>query len=987
MGLQKIILVLRGWGLTVHEIEPASLQADFVGLSFDGTQGTVAVKKQRILKIKFAIDELLERQFCSGRTMQLLVGRLTWALLCCRTGLSLLNACYAFIDDGSTKHKRLWKSVRQELKWVASVLPLLRFKVNSGWSTDITASDSSPWGLGVCYRKLDTDILQDIGRSSEKWRFRFPNAINARHHALGNTDPLPAPASSEFNAVSNSTVIPRNDIGIHLEQGGHHDLDESNFIIDGVFNEIPEEILKSDDWHVAWSRPWKFEANILNTEARALVWSAEHLLRCGRNFGRRLVCLTDNLPLALGVTKGRAKSSQLTKPLQKICALSLATQTKVHVRWLPSERNVADVPSRATDFWKAQGFEGWWERSNRDHAPQSLQSKAPEKGGSPCDSSPAKKGQGHVRGPNSHGDDIPRGEKRPRANQTGLSEKVQPVHGLVRKFDDQFQRPDSGRQHSGRVSSGPVRLRGQTGLRDQDPCCHQIFSPTLGEECKWKLASVPACPPGLEECRPSIAADATADRGIRCHTGVLHCNKPKGNGNPFVHSMVDLHEARGNEQSLGRSSHPTHEQFPGEPSILCGPVASFRGEGPRQDGHLRPRNLDRQRHVDQSNPKESHSESAQECTTVVSQSQSDPRSVQPSSSVSEAGVVGSLYVHPPSRRGIIRHHESPTKHGGSQAARQVGYRQFTAPICKDSKTPKQVAQNASRCNSVRQDGDVRAAQSSHPISQNSKAPVWNDKITKRLVKNSRHKHVGPKSLSGRDLLRYLFRTTCKRFQCRRVFLDLFCGDHGVERSLKRKGHAVIALDINDDSRIDLTDPQVLSVVLGWIKSGCVKGIWLATPYTSWSRARHGPINSSWGPLRNNQFLFGIPGLSSADRQKIKVGNATLHATTKVIQHAISFHTPCFLENPAGSMMWLTPRLQNLCQHHSSRRFVTDFCQHGARWRKRTRVQGWFVQPNDSLSLTCSGHGGKCSRTDQFHIVLKGRSCFKTALDPSRSALP
>ncbi|CAL1150767.1 unnamed protein product [Cladocopium goreaui] len=124
-GLQKIILVLRGWGLTVHEIEPASLQADFVGLSFDGTQGTVAVKKQRILKIKFAIDELLKRQFCSGRTMQ----------------------------------------------------------------------------------------------SSEKWRFRFPNAINARHHALGNTDPLPA--------------------------------------------------------------------NILNTEARALVWSAEHLLRCGRNFGRR----------------------------------------------------------------------------------------------------------------------------------------------------------------------------------------------------------------------------------------------------------------------------------------------------------------------------------------------------------------------------------------------------------------------------------------------------------------------------------------------------------------------------------------------------------------------------------------------------------------------------------------------------------------------------------------------------------------------------
>ena len=237
------------------------------------------------------------------------------------------------------------------------------------------------------------------------------------------------------------------------------------------------------------------------------------MLRCGRNFGRRLVCLTDNLPLALGVTKGRAKSSQLTKPLQKICALSLATQTKVHVRWLPSERNVADVPSRATDFWKAQGFEGWWERSNRDHAPQSLQSKAPEKGGSPCDSSPAKKGQGHVRGPNSHGDDIPRGEKRPRANQTGLSEKVQPVHGLVRKFDDHFNDPtqvdnilveylqdlfdsgvklDSGirihaairffHPHLGKSASGslPRCLRALRGWKNADPPLQRMPLPIEG---------------------------------------------------------------------------------------------------------------------------------------------------------------------------------------------------------------------------------------------------------------------------------------------------------------------------------------------------------------------------------------------------------------------------------------------------------------------------------------------------------------------------
>ena len=240
-GLQKIIHVLRGWGLTVHEIEPACLHSDFVGLSFDGSQGTVSVKKQRILKIKFAIDELLERQFCSGRTMQLLVGHLTWALLCRRTGLSLLNACYAFIDDGSTKHKRLWKSVRQELTWVASVLPLLRFKVNSGWSSDITSSDSSPWGLGVCYRKLDSKILQDIGRSSERWRFLFPDATNAREHALnGNAEASSTPVNPELKSEENDAIVPRsgNEDGqppsyerLPAEQNGHNNSAVSNLLM------------------------------------------------------------------------------------------------------------------------------------------------------------------------------------------------------------------------------------------------------------------------------------------------------------------------------------------------------------------------------------------------------------------------------------------------------------------------------------------------------------------------------------------------------------------------------------------------------------------------------------------------------------------------------------------------------------------------------------------------------------------------------------
>lgn len=358
-GLQRIIATLRGWGLLVHEIEPASQRADFVG------RGTVSIKKTRINRIKFAIDELLERQVCSGRTMQLLVGHLTWALLCRRCGLSLINACYAFIGDGSNQNRRLWKSVRQELQWVSAILPLLKFHVNSSWSPDITSSEASPWGYGVCYRTVDSHVAESIGRSSERWRFLFADATNAREHAfspkhLHDSDHLGDEQPGINSEHLHGSHQPSEEHpGIYSQLGDDSGV-HYRFISDGVFTEIPVDILNPDDWSIAWSRPWRFEANILNTEARALVWSAEHLLRCSRAFGRRLVCLTDNLPSALGVTKGRAKSTHLLRPLRKLCALSLATKSKVHVRWLPSERNVADVPSRATDIWEAQGLRGWW---------------------------------------------------------------------------------------------------------------------------------------------------------------------------------------------------------------------------------------------------------------------------------------------------------------------------------------------------------------------------------------------------------------------------------------------------------------------------------------------------------------------------------------------------------------------------------------------------------------------------------------------------
>ena len=41
------------------------------------------------------------------------------------------------------------------------------------------ASDSSPYGYGICERKLGSDLVGSIGGL---WRFRFEDAVDARKH-------------------------------------------------------------------------------------------------------------------------------------------------------------------------------------------------------------------------------------------------------------------------------------------------------------------------------------------------------------------------------------------------------------------------------------------------------------------------------------------------------------------------------------------------------------------------------------------------------------------------------------------------------------------------------------------------------------------------------------------------------------------------------------------------------------------------------------
>ena len=145
---------------------------------------------------------------------------------------------------------------------------------------------------------------------------------------------------------------------------------------------------------------------------------------------------------------------------------------------------------------------------------------------------------------------------------------------------------------------------------------------------------------------------------------------------------------------------------------------------------------------------------------------------------------------------------------------------------------------------------------------------------------------------------------------------------------------------------------------------------LATPCTSWSTARRGPLGSHWGPLRSAAYPMGIPGLSERDRQKIDLGNRAMFFSCEMIRLCLANGVSISLENPHSSRIFKAAKLAALLEHPRAETYVVDLCQFGTEYRKRTRIVGWNCGFARGLSAKrCSTNTRICSRTSQPHSIL------------------
>ncbi len=112
------------------------------------------------------------------------------------------------------------------------------------------------------------------------------------------------------------------------------------------FPEVDLKLLQKRHWSVLISQPWQFSQDILLGEARALLRSLQVLVSVHRVRDRRILCLSGNMSCVLAFERRRARNFRLLVQIRKLTAICLCHNIRFHVRWIASESNCSDDPSR-----------------------------------------------------------------------------------------------------------------------------------------------------------------------------------------------------------------------------------------------------------------------------------------------------------------------------------------------------------------------------------------------------------------------------------------------------------------------------------------------------------------------------------------------------------------------------------------------------------------------------------------------------------------
>ena len=187
-------------------------------------------------------------------------------------------------------------------------------------------------------------------------------------------------------------------------------------------------------------------------------------------------------------------------------------------------------------------------------------------------------------------------------------------------------------------------------------------------------------------------------------------------------------------------------------------------------------------------------------------------------------------------------------------------------------------------------------------------------------------------------------------------LELFCGTAGVFAAMQKRGCDVLGVDHKlkprsmkaSAVRVDLRDPVQQDMVMREVARA--EAVWVAPPSGAASQARSIPLPSGKSPvpLRSETYPCGLPDISGIDRERVQAANELYAFAARVFEFCAANRKVCRIENPTGSLMWLTPWMQKISNLGIFHRIQN--CMYGGARDKRTALFSTHDLP--SMHLLC-----------------------------------
>ena len=324
-GFNSAVKTLRDVGLQVHEVEIGEKGAQVLGWDLS-SEATMRPSRKRFWRVRMCIRGLIKRGRASSKQIEKLLGHCCFISLARRESLSIFGQAYNFVRryaQNGEEHP-LWPSVRKEFDVWDGILPLIYRDFRACWNEKVHAVDASEWGLGCVVGEMSIEEVKGLGRVCERWRFKDPVLSKARR-SVGSEPPDHDPSGFPQHGV----------------EGIFHDQPIST----ADFASVPFEAV-TRDWRTVGRHRWRKQSSMPVNEARATLYAVKHILRSCDNHGMRHLIFSDSMSATCAFSRGRARTFGLRKVCQQVGALCLCTGSSISVRWVPSEWNAADSPSR-----------------------------------------------------------------------------------------------------------------------------------------------------------------------------------------------------------------------------------------------------------------------------------------------------------------------------------------------------------------------------------------------------------------------------------------------------------------------------------------------------------------------------------------------------------------------------------------------------------------------------------------------------------------